>query len=189
MSVSGMEGRAPYKAPDIRLPGAVCDQGADRQQEQLGIQSGFLGYTLEYQRESRTLGGCKWSLLRVLPSGHPKLQSHVWPGFWGLSLRVPNAHHETLASSHLSILWTWFPQLRTMSLQVCRFPSPTDPRTPAPAFSVTRSARGGAGDSVQVHKSRNKVSPLPLSGLPAESSRQESRGRCFTSAVPPCCQP
>lgn len=90
-----------------------------------------------------------------------ELQSHVWPGCWGLSLRVPKVHQETLASLHLSILWAWLPQLRTKSLQVCRFTGPTDLKTLAPAFSVTCRPRRGAGPSLQVHKSRSKAWPVP----------------------------
>lgn len=91
-----MEGRAPYKAPDIRVLWSCVIRALTTRQEQLGIQSGFLGYTLEYQGESRTPDGCKWALLRVLPSTRPELWSHVWPGYWGLTPRVPNAHHTSL---------------------------------------------------------------------------------------------
>lgn len=50
-------------------------------------------------------------------------------------------HHKTLASSRLSILWTWFPQMRTMSLQVSRFTS-LQILKPHPLLSLSHAGPG-----------------------------------------------
>lgn len=42
----------------------------------------------------------------------PQTLESLMAGCWGLSLTVPNVHQEALASSYLSILWTWFIQMK-----------------------------------------------------------------------------